>query len=87
MKKKTTTALIGASLAAAAGAYITYTRGQWPFRSVPAGSAADMEKKRKPANSPAPVDVALTNEVAEATMHNPSNAADFVDEGATGNAD
>lgn len=84
-KKTTTTVLIGASLAAAAGAYITYSRGQWPFRSVPAGSAADMEKKRKPVAPP--VDVALTNEVAEATMHNPNNAADFVDEGATGNAD
>ncbi|MBD2716506.1 hypothetical protein KBK19_15800 [Microvirga sp. STR05] len=86
MKKKATArVIIGASLAAVAGAYFSYTRGQWPFKSVPACSAADIERKRKAAT--ASVDVALTNEVASHTQHNPNNAASFTDDGATGNAD
>ncbi|SNR64030.1 MULTISPECIES: hypothetical protein [Hymenobacter] len=85
-KKSNTTALVGAALAAvAAGAYVSYTQGSWPFNAKkatpsPAGSS-------QPAGAAADVDVALTNEVASYTEHNPNNAADFTDDGATGNAD
>ena len=77
---KASTAWIGASAAVLAGAaLVSYNRKSWPFAQNNAAAA--------PAGSPAPVDVALTNEVASYTEHNPNNAADFTDDGATGNAD
>ncbi|UPL47917.1 hypothetical protein [Hymenobacter sublimis] len=98
-KKSNLTALIGASLAAlAAGVYISYTQGSWPFASQSTGessdadasadsSSADKQAAPKAAGAAAAVDVALTNEVASYTEHNPNNAGDFTDDGATGNAD
>ncbi|GGG47512.1 hypothetical protein [Hymenobacter glacieicola] len=96
-KKSNLTALIGASLAAlAAGVYLSYTQGTWPFASQPtgesadsdaSGAAADKQAAPQAAGAAANVDVALTNEVASYTEHNPNNAGDFTDDGATGNAD
>lgn len=88
-KKPNTATIVGASLAAvAAGAYYSYSKGSWPFGSKKAGQKKGSGGHTGNGKSAADnVDVALTNEVADSTMHNPNNAGDFVDEGATGNAD
>ncbi|GAB2793116.1 thioredoxin reductase [Hymenobacter luteus] len=87
----------------AAAVYISHSQGSWPFASKQnegeetdsdspaAGSASPKEATPNSAaaakGKSAPVDVALTNEVASYTEHNPNNAGDFTDDGATGNAD
>lgn len=87
-KKPNTTAIVSASLAAVAAgaAYYSYNKGTWPF----AGKKIPGKKIGANANGVSAadnVDVALTNEVAEATVHNPNNDGEFTDDGATGNAD
>ncbi|UYZ63189.1 hypothetical protein [Hymenobacter weizhouensis] len=96
---KANTAWIGASVAVlAAGAVISYNRKSWPFsqsqqsNQTPEKSGSNAapgadKGSAAPAGAAANVDVALTNEVASYTEHNPNNAADFTDDGATGNAD
>ena len=92
-KKPNTVAIVSASVAAiAAGAYYTYSKGSWPFGgkktgASSAGKKAGSAQPGAPKGAAADVDVALTNEVAESTLHNPNNAGDFTDDGATGNAD
>lgn len=101
-KKSNLTALIGASLAGlAAAVYISHSQGSWPFAGKqsegeetdsdsPAADASpqkDQQSASSAKGKKAKVDVALTNEVASYTEHNPNNAADFTDDGATGNAD
>jgi hypothetical protein len=84
--------LVGAAVAAvAAGAYYL-TKGSGVLGAAKKGAAnADNGSSASPSNATnaatAPIDVALTNEVASATKHNPNNAGDFTDDGATGNAD
>lgn len=82
-----TAAIVGASLAAvAAGAYYSYSKGSWPFgkKATQKNKGGHTGNGKSAADN---VDVALTNEVAESTLHNPNNASDFTDDGATGNAD
>lgn len=94
-KKSNLTALIGASLAGlAAAVYISHSQGSWPFASKQGeegdsdtSSQKDQQNASSAAGKGADVDVALTNEVASYTEHNPNNAGDFTDDGATGNAD
>ncbi|MBX0288858.1 hypothetical protein K3G63_00325 [Hymenobacter sp. HSC-4F20] len=97
-KKSNLTALIGASLAGlAAAVYISHSQGSWPFASKQGGEEeantdsqpqGDQQSSAGAATGQgADVDVALTNEVASYTEHNPNNAGDFTDDGATGNAD
>ncbi|WP_139920439.1 hypothetical protein [Hymenobacter sp. DG01] len=101
-KKSNLTALIGASLAGlAAAVYISHSQGSWPFASkqsegeetdsdskaADSSSQKDQQSASSAAGKGAPVDVALTNEVASYTEHNPNNAGEFTDDGATGNAD
>lgn len=87
----------------AAAVYISHSQGSWPFASKQSeGEEADPDSPAADASAPkesdsksasstegkgAEVDVALTNEVASYTEHNPNNAGDFTDDGATGNAD
>ncbi|MCB2377529.1 hypothetical protein LGH70_08045 [Hymenobacter sp. BT635] len=87
-KKKSNATLIGASIAAVAAgaAYLSYSQGSWPFKGRGAGSTPGA-KLSSSGQGTAKVDVALTNEVASYTEHNPNNAGDFTDDGATGNAD
>lgn len=85
-KKPNTATIVGASLAAvAAGAYYSYSKGNWPFGGKKAGQkqGSGGHSGKSAADN---VDVALTNEVASYTEHNPNNN-DFTDDGATGNAD
>ena len=90
-KNPNTATIVGASLAAvAAGAYsyYSYSKGSWPFGGKKASTKKTEGDKVGNGKSAADnVDVALTNEVAESTLHNPNNAGDFTDDGATGNAD
>jgi len=87
-KKPNTAAIVGASLAAvAAGAYYSYSKGSWPFSGKKTGQQDKGGYTGNGKSAADNVDVALTNEVAEATLHNPNNAGDFTDDGATGNAD
>ncbi|UOQ71818.1 hypothetical protein [Hymenobacter cellulosilyticus] len=89
-KKSNRAVLIGTSIAAVAGAaaYLSYSQGSWPFkgRSASLGSTPGAPISNSGQGEPQ-VDVALTNEVASYTEHNPNNAGDFTDDGATGNAD
>ncbi|TGE27938.1 hypothetical protein [Hymenobacter metallicola] len=87
-KKSNNTALIGGAIAAVAGAaaYLSYSQGSWPFKGRSASSTPGA-KLSNSGQGQADVDVALTNEVASYTEHNPNHAADFTDDGATGNAD
>ncbi|RPD47639.1 hypothetical protein DNI29_09300 [Hymenobacter sediminis] len=87
----------------AAAVYISHSQGSWPFASKQSegeetdsdSSAADSSSQQDQQSATAAndkgaaadVDVALTNEVASYTEHNPNNAGDFTDDGATGNAD
>ncbi|GAB3297196.1 hypothetical protein [Hymenobacter tenuis] len=83
-------ALIGAGVAAVAtGIYLAATKSKSNKAAAPdvkktAAKGAPTKTKKGAA---ADVDVALTNEVASYTEHNPKNAANFTDDGATGNAD
>ncbi|UOQ52568.1 hypothetical protein [Hymenobacter cellulosivorans] len=89
-KKSNNAVLIGTSIAAVAGAaaYLSYSQGSWPFKGRAAGSGSTPGGKiSNSGKGQANVDVALTNEVASYTEHNPNNATDFTDDGATGNAD
>jgi hypothetical protein len=94
LTKNQTTALVGAGVAAAAAGayYLTKGKVDWSFLTgKQGGSKSSGGKKGSPtapnAEAPAPVDVALNQEVADSTMHNPNNEGEFTDDGATGNAD
>jgi hypothetical protein len=95
-KKSNTSTWVGASVAVlAAGAVLSYTQKTWPFNmsnKQTGGQQGSNESENKAgqtekAGAAQHVDVALTNEVAEATQSSPSTENDFTDEGATGNND
>ena len=90
---KNSAVLVGATVAAGVAGVYYLTKNGWPFSNLrkmgspaPAPTTAGAAKPGGPSSS-APVDVALTNEVAGYAAPNPHNAADFTDDGATGNAD
>ncbi|HEX8426607.1 hypothetical protein [Hymenobacter sp.] len=93
LSKNQTTALVGAGVAAAAAGayYLTKDKVDWSFltgkKSGAKASGAGKSGNPTAPNTEAPVDVALNNEVAESTVHNPNNEGEFTDDGATGNAD
>lgn len=93
LTKNQTTALVGAGVAAAAAGayYLTKGKVDWSFLTGKKGGAkaSGSSKTGNPTapNAEAPVDVALNQEVAESTVHNPNNEGEFTDDGATGNAD
>ncbi|SNC59502.1 hypothetical protein SAMN06265337_0066 [Hymenobacter gelipurpurascens] len=91
-KKNNTKTWVGASLAVlAAGTALTYSRKLWPFAAKASqndsGAANSNTRKGGKPGAAAKVDVALTNEVAEATQSSPKTEQNFTDEGATGNND
>ncbi|MDF7812299.1 hypothetical protein [Hymenobacter sp. YC55] len=87
LTKKQKNALVGVGVAAVtAGAYyLTKGKVDWSFLTGKGGAKASGSPTAP--NAEAPVDVALNQEVAESTVHNPNNEGDFTDDGATGNAD
>ncbi|WP_375434155.1 hypothetical protein [uncultured Hymenobacter sp.] len=88
LTKNQTNVLVGAGVAAAAAGayYLTKGKVDWSFLTGKKGGAKASGSPTAP-NAEAPVDVALNNEVAESTVHNPNNDGEFTDDGATGNAD
>lgn len=91
LTKKQKNALVGVGVAAAAAGAYYLTKGKidWSFLNELTGKISGSQTSGSTASSgaDAPVDVALTNDVAKSTQHNPNNASDFTDDGATGNAD
>lgn len=89
LTKNQTTALVGAGVAAAAAGayYLTKGKVDWSFLTNKKGGSKAGSPTAPNAEAPAPVDVALNQEVAESTVHNPNNEGEFTDDGATGNAD